>query len=255
MVRDVQSSIVEKSVRVVDLLAQAPNKMNQLEIMQASGLSKSSVYRILSILVGQGLVQFDEREKLYSVGPKLISWARAAWQKTDLNLIEDQDLASLSGATGFNVAVSVLSDASVTFIRTHIPKPYKFAIKVGGQSELHCTAAGKVFLAYMTDTEQAAYYAAAKLEKFTESTITDEDALRDEVGVVRKQGYAFSNREEFWQIRGIAAPILDYDDRILAAISLWSPTHYVSAEGLVALAPKLMDAAAEISARFGRLLS
>ncbi|SCZ67463.1 IclR family transcriptional regulator [Epibacterium ulvae] len=255
MVRDVQSSIVEKSVRVVDLLAQAPNKMNQLEIMKASGLSKSSVYRILSILVGQGLVQFDEREKLYSVGPKLISWARAAWQKTDLNLIEDQDLASLSGATGFNVAVSVLSDANITFIRTHIPKPYKFAIKVGGQSELHCTAAGKVFLAYMTDTEQAAYYEAAKLEKFTESTITDEDALRDEVGVVRKQGYAFSNREEFWQIRGIAAPILDYDDRILAAISLWSPTHYVSAEGLVALAPKLMDAAAEISARFGRLLS
>lgn len=255
MVRDVQSSIVEKSVLVVDLLAQAPSKLNQAEIIEASGLNKSSVYRILSILVGQGLVHFDEREKLYTVGPKLISWAQAAWQKMDLNLIEDQDLIDLSNETGFNTAVSVLSEATITFIRTRIPKPYKFAIKIGGQSELHCTAAGKVFLAYMTDTEQAAYFETAKLEKFTENTITDEDALRDELGIIREQGYAFSNREEFWQIRGIAAPILDYDDRILAAMSLWSPTHFVSAENLVALAPRLMAATSEISARFGRLLS
>lgn len=254
MVRDVQSSIVEKSVRVVDLLARAPGKMSQPEIMEASGLNKSSVYRILSILVGQGLVHFDEREKLYSVGPKLVSWAQAAWQKTDLNLIEDQDLIDLSNETGLNVAVSVLSETTVTFIRTRIPKPYKFAVKIGGQSELHCTAAGKVFLAHMTDTEQSAYFETAKLEKFTENTITDEDTLRDEMGLVRQQGYAFSNREEFWQIRGIAAPILDYDERILAAIGLWSPTHHVSSEGLIALAPKLMDAAGEISARFGRML-
>ena len=158
MVRVVQSSIVEKSVIVVDILAQAPGKMNQMEIIEQSGINKSSVYRILSILVGQGLVDFDEREKLYSVGPKLVNWARAAWQKTDLSLIEDQDLAKLSAATGLNVAVSVLSETTVTFIRTRIPKPYKFAVKVGGQSELHCTAAGKIFLAYMSDTEQAQYF-------------------------------------------------------------------------------------------------
>jgi DNA-binding IclR family transcriptional regulator len=255
MVRELQSSIVEKSVRLVDVLAQAPGKLSQSEIIEASGLSKSSVYRIMSILVGQGLVQFDKIDKQYSAGPKLISWARSAWQKIDLNVIEDQDLIKLSQETGLNVAVSVLSESTVTFIRTRIPKPYKFAVKIGGQSELHCTAAGKVFLAYMTDPEQSAFFKAAKLEKFTENTITDEDILRDELMVIRQQGYAFSNREEFWQVRGIAAPILDYDDRIMAAISLWSPAHHVSAEGLVALAPKLMDVAAEISARFGRMLN
>lgn len=255
MVRDVQSSIIEKSVQVVDLLAQAPEKMSQPQIVEATGLNKSSAYRILSILVGQGLVAFDEREKLYSVGPKLISWARAAWQKTDLSLIEDQDLFDLSNATGLNVAVSVLSETSITFIRTRSPKPYKFAVKVGGQSELHCTAAGKVFLAHMTDTEQAAYFEVAKLEKFTENTITDEDVLRDELRQVRAQGFAYANREEFWQVRGIAAPILDYDDRILASVGLWSPTHHISSEALMAMAPTLTGAAAEISSRFGRMIS
>ena len=70
-----------------------------------------------------------------------------------------------------------------------------------------------------------------------------------------KNGFGFSDREEFWQIRGIAAPVLDYDNRILAAMSLWSPTHYISSDDLIALSPKLKKAAAEISSRFGRMVS
>ena len=135
MAREVQSSIVEKSVTVLDLLAQTPGRLSYSEIVAATGFNKSSAHRILSILIGQQLVQFDERDKSYSVGPKLISWARAAWQKTDLEQIEDQDLIELSEATGGNVAVSVLSEQSVTFIKTRIPHPYKLAVKIGGQSD------------------------------------------------------------------------------------------------------------------------
>ena len=254
MAREVQSSIVEKLVVVLDLLAKTTGKLTHSEIVTATGFNKSSAHRILSIMIGEDLVYFDERDKSYSVGPKLVSWARAAWQKTDLGQIEDQDLTDLSDATGMNVALSVLSEHSVTFIRTRIINPYKLAVKLGGQSDLHCTAAGKLFLAYMDKPALDKYLNTTELEKFTENTLTDQKSLLDELTQIQQAGYASSNREEFWQVVGVAAPIVDYDNRIIASISLWTPTRFASMEELQDQVPVLLQSAAKISSRFGSMV-
>ncbi|WP_240923529.1 IclR family transcriptional regulator [uncultured Psychromonas sp.] len=254
MAREVQSSIVEKLVVVLDILAKAPGKLTYSEIVAASGFNKSSTHRILSILMGQALVEFSERDKSYTVGPKLFSWARAAWQKTDLEQIEGQDLIDLGNATGMNVAVAVLSDYSATFIRTRIIKPYKLAVKLGGQSDLHCTAVGKLFLSHMDKVELDKYLDTAELEKFTENTLTDQKSLLRDIEQIKIKGYATSNREEFWQVVGIAVPIVDYDNRIMASLSLWTPTRFASLEALESEAPLLLETAAKISARFGSMV-
>ncbi|ASJ73849.1 IclR family transcriptional regulator [Granulosicoccus antarcticus] len=253
MAREVQSSIIEKLVVVLDVLARTPGKLSQSEIVTATGFNKSSIHRILSILLGQGLVRLDERDKTYSVGPKLVSWARSAWQKTDLAQIEDQDLIDLSNATGMNVAISVLSDYTVTFIRTRIINPYKLAVKVGGQSDLHCTAAGKLFLGFMSKFELDTYLDTTELEKYTETTLTDQKSLLNDIELARELGYAKGNREEFWQVVGIAAPIVDYDNRIMAALSLWTPTRFASMSTLEQDVPAMLETAAKISARFGSM--
>lgn len=253
MVREVQSSIIEKSVAVIDLLAHTKERLSQTEIAQQTRFNKSSTHRILSILMGMGLVHFDERDRSYSTGPKLVGWAQAAWAKMDLGLIEDQDLLELSKETDMNVAVGVRSEHTITFTRTRIPHPYRLAVKTGGQSDLHNTASGKVFLAHMTEEEVAAYFAQAELEKFTETTLTTPEALSKDIAATRKRGFAISDREEFYQVSGIAAPILDYDRRILASISLWIPLRHASLEQILENAPKLLAMAEKISARFGQM--
>ncbi|MFK7835972.1 MAG: IclR family transcriptional regulator [Sulfitobacter sp.] len=255
MVREVQSSIVEKSVAVIDLLARSKGRLTQTEIAAETGFNKSSTHRILSILMGQDLVQYDDRDRTYSTGDRLVSWARAAWEKMDLSLIEDQDLVELSDQTGMNVALSVRSEHTATFIRTRIPHPYRLAVKTGGQSELHNTAAGKVFLAHMRVEEREAYFQTAELEKFTETTLTSRAALERDMGNTLARGYAISDREEFYQVVGIAAPILDFDQRILAAIGLWIPLRVASLTELLAHAPALVAKAEAISARFGRMVA
>ncbi|MEM7543980.1 MAG: IclR family transcriptional regulator [Pseudomonadota bacterium] len=253
MPREVQSSIVAKSVAVIDLLANTQGRLTQTDIAVATGFNKSSTHRILSILIGQDLVHYDERDRSYSTGHRLINWARAAWERMDISLIEDQDLINLAETTGMNVALSVRSEHTVTFIRTRIPHPYRLAVKTGGQSELHNTAAGKVFLAHMTDEERAAYFKVAELEKFTETTLTTPEALENDMAETRARGYAISDREEFYQVVGIAAPIRDFDARILASISLWIPLRVASLDNLLDHAPTLLATTEEISARFGQM--
>jgi len=253
MVREVQSSIVEKCVAVVDLLARSSENLSYSEIVSGTGLNKSSTHRVLSILIGQELVQFDEQDKSYSVGIKLVSWARAAWQKTDLAQINDQDLIELSESTGMNVAVSVLIDQTIIFIRTRIIHPYKLAPNIGDQSDLHCTAAGKIFLAHMDAPSLKAYLKHAELEKYTEETLTNKKSLQRDIKSVVSRGYAIANREELWQVVGIAAPIVSYDKRVVAALSLWTPTRFSSLDELLNHAPRLMETASVISARLGSM--
>ncbi|WP_299782005.1 IclR family transcriptional regulator [uncultured Roseobacter sp.] len=253
MSREVQSSIVQKSVTVINLLANHKGRLSQTEIAQATGFNKSSTHRILSILMGQELVEYDERDRTYSTGPLLISWARAAWEKMDLSLVKDQDLRDLATETGMNVALGVRIEHTVTFIRTNIPHPYRLAVKEGGQSELHNTAVGKVFLAHMTKEERDAYFKVAELEKFTETTLTKRRDIEAVLEDIRSKGFAVSDREEFYQVVGIAAPIFDHDGRILAAISLWIPLRVSSLDDLLACAPILLNKTNEVSARFGQL--
>ncbi len=254
MVREIQSSVVEKSVAVIDLLARTKGRLTQTEIVKATGFNKSSAHRILAILIGSDLVHYDEQDRTYSTGPKLLSWARSAWEKIDLGLIEDQDLIDLAEKTGMNVALSVRSEHTATFIRTRVPHPYRLAVKTGGQSELHNTAAGKVLLTYMTDEQRTAYFEQAHLERFTETTLTTREDLERDMDAIRTRGYAISDREEFFQVVGIAVPILDYDERIMAALSLWIPLRIASLDELLAQAGTLMETAEGLSERFGQMI-
>ena len=106
----------------------------------------------------------------------------------------------------------------------------------------------------MDKAELDNYLSTAELEKFTENTLTDQKSLLSNLEKIKEKGYATSNREEFWQVVGIAAPILDYDNRILASISLWTPTRFASLEALESESKLLLETAAKISARFGSMI-
>ncbi|KHQ51711.1 IclR family transcriptional regulator [Mameliella alba] len=253
MGRELQSSIVDKCANVLDVLAGSQNTMSFTELVDSTGFTKSSTHRIITILLGEGMLAQDDRTKAYTLGPRVLGWARAAWQKTDLQQISDAELMELRDITGLNVAVSILTDESIMFIRTIDTTPVRYAAKVGEQSPLHCTAAGKLFLAHDVLVWEKVSSGHYELEKFTDKTITDPARMAKEMEVVRRRGYAVCDREEFLQVCGIAAPIFDYQAKIIAALSLWAPAKKATISDLEKQAPALTHAADRISSRFGAM--
>ena len=249
MPKEIQSSIVQKCVVVLDALAHAQGGLTYSDVVAETGFTKSSAHRVLSILLSEGLVMLDDVARTYSLGPKPVSWARAAWQKTDLQQIADTDLVQLRDETGLNVAVSILSGDAVLFIRTMNLRNVRYAAQVGEEASLHATAAGKLFLAYSDDRD--ALIGKVDLEQLTEHTLVTRDALSRDIEETRTRGFAICNREEFLQISGIAAPVFDYQGRILAAISLWAPAKLASHHEVVAQSPALLRWAQVLTARFG----
>ncbi len=253
MGRALQSSIVTKCAQILDHLAESPDPMGFTEMVQATGFNKSSAHRIISILLGENLISFDPLSRTYSLGSRPMRWARAAWQQMDLQLITDADLIRLRDRTGMNVAVSVRTDESIMFIRAVDVKAVRYAPKIGQQSPLHATAAGKLFLAYGEDQARCGLPPGYDLERLTEFTITTLAELEAELKAIRRAGYARCDREEFLQISGIAAPIFDYQSRIIAGISLWAPSRLAGIDALEGHAGDLLSVASDISARFGAM--
>ena len=244
-----QSSIVSKCTQVLDILSQAGRPLGFTEIVHRSGLVKSSAHRILGVLKNEGLVEIQG--KAYLLGPKILNWAARAWHQTDLQQVVGGELEALADATGHNCALAIRHGDSALYIKSVGSYRVRYGSHAGDHTPLHCTAVGKVLLAFMPDEERRKLMPRLHLDRYTERTITDPEAFAREINRVRTDGYGCADREEFPRVCGIAAPIFDFQSRLAAAICIWSVVERGNKESLLAQVPLLQDTTRRISTRLG----
>jgi len=88
---------------------------------------------------------------------------------------------------------------------------------------LHFSATGKAILAHLPHERVEWVVDQYGLPVRTENTITDRDALFEELARVREQGYALNDEEEIMGLQAIGAPVLNRHDRVLGSISVSGP--------------------------------
>ena len=125
-------------------------------------------------------------------------------------------------------------------------------IEIGSHVPGHCTALGKVLLADLPPEEFDKRLARADLTEYTSRTITDREALLNEVALARQRGYAVSDEELAVGLRAVAAPIRDASQKAVAAINVSGSVTTISRERLkTEIAPAVVKAAAQISLALG----
>jgi DNA-binding IclR family transcriptional regulator len=117
---------------------------------------------------------------------------------------------------------------------------------VGMSVPLHCSALGKVLLAYGTGQLPP-----GRLERLTDKTITTETALRSDLAGVRARGYAVTDEELEPGLIAVAAPVRGYDGAVVAALSVSAPTNRMTSEDVKTAAGHCAEEAAGLSAVLG----
>ncbi len=111
---------------------------------------------------------------------------------------------------------------------------------------------GKVLLAHLPADELVRYFRTATLERLTGRTIVDEGALRLVFAETRRQGWAIADEETEWGVRSVAAPVVDRDGHVHAAINVAGHASRVTLEQLqMDYLPVVLDAANGISRALG----
>jgi DNA-binding IclR family transcriptional regulator len=197
-------------------------------------------------LAEQHLVAQDEFSGKYGLGPAMYDLSAAVATKLDLHAAVTSPMEQLRAATGEAVRVAVLDGREVVYVgRLDSANTLRPSLEVGRRNWAHCTATGKVLLAFQSDHVLDALFDGWELPSVSEFTITSSEQLRREIRTIRSQGHAHNVSESEVGVLSVSAPIRDLTDGVRAALSVAGPQQRMEPMlDQITLAVKEMAAAA-----------
>lgn len=239
---------VARAVSLLDAIAVHEHGASLTEVSAATGLHKSTAWRLLATLREAGLVRYLPDVERYSLGSKALELGdRARAQLLPVPVVRAV-LVRLRDETNETCHLAVPEGSGLVYVeKVESTQAVRIASSVGARLALHCTALGKAYLAFQRPEVVEDRLSVLSLEQRTERTITDVDQLRRELKRVRERGFALDDRENELQMRCVGAPIFGRDGTAVAAISVSAPVARFSIGDAKSTGQLLVDAAEELS--------
>ncbi len=214
---------VERAINVLYYVCESDTSIGLTEISQALELDKATTLRLLSTLVHGDLLTQDARTRSYGLGPGILRLSR--FWRHDLRSICQPYLKSLLDQ--FDETVCLIEPRGLDRICIEVLEPRKelrVVAELGRVQPIYSGASGRVLLASLPDEDVLAILDQIELLPLTPQSVTDRDQYLRELGLVRKQGYAFAIDQVIIGSAGVSAPILDPNGGAVAAVVVRAPT-------------------------------
>ncbi len=233
-----------RGLKILNLLGQNQDGASITELAEILGVDKGSASRLVSTLAHYGYAEKDEVSRRFHLGPQVVSLSRSVLTRLPLREAAKPYLRQLMERTGECAHLAVAAQGKVLYIdQVESPATLRVNAQVGQMNPLHCTALGKVLLAF-GEAEIP-----STLETFTPRTIITAETLLHHLEQVRKQGYALDDEEFDPGVRCIAAPVSDYRGRVVGSIGISGPATRMALERLPKLAATVSEIAKALSER------
>lgn len=222
------------------------------QVARKTGLSTSTVHRLLRALQDNGLVAQRE-DRRYVLGPLLVRLVRSGVASLSLRDAAVSSMTKLRDETDETVGLHALlpthERAVVDQVESRQPLRRTYT-EFGMPIPLTLGAPGKAILAYLSASAQQNVLN-RRIPQVTPSTPTDPAVLRRQLAEIRNSWFAVSYSERTMGIRSIAAGIVDGLDRAVGAVSLSAPALRMPPERMAKLGPRVAEAAWEASYAMG----
>jgi DNA-binding IclR family transcriptional regulator len=240
---------VDRALTILEVLA----RMGEAGVTEIAGeldVHKSTAFRLMSTLESHRLVEQTSERGRYRLGVGILRLAGATTARLDLVQEARPVCRQLAADTGETVNIAVLSESSALYLDqiagSSALQPHNW---VGQHIPLHATSNGKVLLSGLDDARLGEVL--GTLARYTPTTITKKKKLREELALVREQGYAVAIDELEEGLTAAAAPIHNAHGDVVASMSVSGPTFRLGADRVETVVPQLVAAAAEVSHRLG----
>ena len=244
-------SSVANSLRLIRAFSEDHYEIGISDLAKRLGLAKSTVHRLASTLLDQGMLEQNAGDGKYRLGLALFELGTLVRRKMDFTTEARPFLRTLLEKTGETVHLGILDHDSVLYvISLESKQALRMGSKVGTRVPVHATAVGKALLAFQPE-EEIARIIARGLPASAPNTIADAKALQRELAGIRARNYALDDEESEVGLRSIAAPVRNDSGNVIAAISIAGPVHRLTRKTLLGWARELVEAAEAVSQRLG----
>ena len=233
-----------RGLKILELLGQSQDGVSITELAETLEVDKGSASRLVSTLARYGYAEKDDATRRFHLGPQVVSLSRSVLTRLPLREAAKPFLRQLMERTGECAHLAVPAMGKVLYIdQVESPATLRVNAQVGTMNPLHCTALGKILLAF-GEAE-----APDSLESFTPHTITEPRRLQKNLEQVRLQGYAVDDEEFDLGVRCIAVPIFDFRGKTAGSIGISGPATRVTPERLPELAASVVEIGKALSER------
>jgi DNA-binding IclR family transcriptional regulator len=210
---------IDRAALLVSTVVQADEPLSFVDLHDECGLPKSTTSRLLTALERTQLLERND-EGFYVAGPLFWLYATRHDPWDELVRLAQPTLQRVGAETGETVNLSVARGDRVVQV-AQVDSTFLLGTRDWTEVDVpaHCSALGKVLLAY-----EVLGTPVGELEALTESTVTDPAALRRQLAQVLRRGYSSTVDELEIGLTGVAAPVRGVGGDVVAALGVSGPT-------------------------------
>lgn len=247
-----QIRALERGLDILEAFSMNGPELTIREIAERADLPKPTVIRLLSVLADRGYVERLEEVEGYRLGVRTVEVSSVYLQATSVETKARPIMSRLAQATGQTANFGIMDAFQVVHVEVVAPdRPVRLWASIGKREDAHVSGLGKVLLAALPPDDLERYLTLPRAA-YTQHTITDADALREELRRTAERGWALDREESNLGVICVAAPVRNVSGKVTAAISVTGLLAELERNGqLEALTEQVCAAAAEISGRLG----
>lgn len=247
---DHKNKTVVRSMDILNLFKDH-SQLTFQEIIDLSGIPKSSVYRMLMSLEEMEFLEKGPDSK-YRLGLIFLKFGQLVLSRIDIRKLAFPIMQELHDDVGEAINLIVKQGNEAIYIeKIDTNQKVRLYTAIGRRSPLYAGACARVILSFLPESEIKSYIETVDLKPFAKGTITNKEILFKTVSEARDNGYTISYSELEDHTAAIAAPIFDHNGDIIAGLSIAGIEANYQNENIPIFASKLKKAAEEISRSIG----
>ncbi|WP_091670694.1 IclR family transcriptional regulator [Amycolatopsis marina] len=233
---------------LLELIAAKDQFVSLQGLVEETGMPKPTLHRMLQQLEGAGLLVRQGDGRHYGTGARLRRLAENLLLNATQHGARHAVLRHLVEEIGESCNVTALSGNEVVYLdRVETAEPLRFYLRPGSRVPAHCSASGKMILSQLSPAQRRKLLAHAPLTRSTPNTVTDLDAIEEELTRVRQNGFALDDEEFLPGLVCVAVPVPTGAARSNLCVAVQAPVMRLSAQDAPRMLPALRRAADAIS--------
>jgi IclR family transcriptional regulator, acetate operon repressor len=250
--RDGGVQSVDRALLIIETLAEDDEGYRLTDLAVRTGLSPSTVHRLLTTLEKRRFVQFDRDESTWHIGAQSFAVGSTFVRRRNFVTQALPYLRKLRDQTRETANLAVVDDGTmVVLTRVESREIMRSVTKVGGRVPMVASGLGKALLSTYSEEDVFAIIQREGMPRLTSKSIVRAGELCKSLHDIRQQGYSVDDEEALIGLRCVSAVVYDDCSEPLAAISVSGKASRVPNDRLPVLGKLVREVAAELTKALG----
>src|ERR1700676_5035772 len=246
--RDGGVQSVDRALLIIETLAEDDEGYRLSDLSVRTGLSTSTVHRLLTTLEKRRFVQFDRDDSMWHIGAKSFAVGSTFVRRRNFVTEALPYLRKLRDQTRETANLAVIDGgAMIVLTRVESREVMRSVTKVGGRVPMVASGLGKALLSTYSEQEVFAIIRRNGMPRLTSNSIVRAGDLCKSLHEIRQQGYSIDDEEAIVGLRCVSAVVYDDRSEPLAAISVSGKASRVPNDRLPVLGKLVHAVAAELT--------